>query len=140
MHAQKRNRPCAKEKFDLTSDLPLIWNGVSFPWLLAGSAHVRLSLILDVRPCLLAAAYIKNTIGHDHNESGLISHQRRLVYLTPCLGDVTLSIGFRKNFSPTEWLLNPEIKLKFKWYLRLFSSFLQEFLCSLLQTQKKPMN
>ena len=48
---------------------------------------------------------------------------------------------FKKECSsPTEWLLNTEINLEFKWYLGLISSFLQEFVCSLLQTQKNPTN
>ena len=44
------------------------------------------------------------------------------VFLTPCLGDATISFGFRKNFPPTEWLLNVEIKLKYKRYIGLFCS------------------
>ena len=43
--------------------------------------------------------------------------------LTPCLGDANISFGFRNYFPPTEWLLNLEIKSKYKQYLGLLSFF-----------------
>ena len=117
-----------KEKFNLTSALPLIRDRPSFSRLLAGSTHVYPSLTRVIRTCLLKQQPILNTpldmttpnldlsINRDENTlSGKCNH----------------FIWIQEKSPPSKWLLNPEIKLKFKRYLGLVSSFLQEFLCKL---------
>ena len=106
----------------------------------AGSARVRLSLLLGVRQCLISQQPIlKTPTGHDHTESGRTNHQKRLVHFNASLRNVTVLLLSRKSslhYSITVW--NLKIKLESKRYLRHFLP--SEIPLQPLLTKKKPTN
>ena len=57
-----------------------IQDGLYFPLPLAGSARVRQSLVLVRALSSLAAAYIKTSARHSHNNFGLINHRKQVVH------------------------------------------------------------
>ena len=64
---------------------------------------------------------------HTNTDFKLINHRKRLVYFNTLSGRHEHFHWFLEEFSsPTEWLLNQEIKLKLKRYHGLCSSFRQE--------------
>ena len=109
----KKDRLCAKEKFEYTSTVHLRLKGPSFTRLLA--SNTRLIRFSSLNSCLLLASR--------HAEISsikIISHRKRLF---PWVS--------RRISSPKEWLLNTEIKLKLKRYLLssfpIFPSFRNSF-------------
>ena len=93
---QKRDRLWEKKKFNLTLTVPLRQKGLSFTWMLA--VNTWLIWLSGLRPCLL--------LGNRHTETSIIKStnldlsttEDDFYILTPCLGDATISISFRKNF------------------------------------------
>ena len=156
-HAQKRNRLCEKEKFDLTSTIPLRLRlpvfsdtriGSVVPWL--GGNQLRLLDVDSERPSIRVTQLTSTSLslrgpfpkvltfferGHRPASEGPLFR----AFLEPpgmCAFKKAIC-HIRPNFLTHR---NREILLKFKRYLGHLSSFIQEFLCCLPQTQKKPMN
>ena len=81
MHARKRNRPCKKEKCNLTSASTEALKGLTFAWLLAWLIGFS-SLI----PYLLRVSCIVNTHNIITRLCEIDSHRKQLVYFNTLSG------------------------------------------------------
>ena len=88
------------------------------------AANTWLVRFSSLTPWLLLANRHRRNQQHKSTDLGHIYHQKRPVYFNTLCGRRDHFYWFREEFStPTEWLLNPEIKLKFKRYFGLFYFF-----------------
>ena len=128
----KKDHPCALEKFDLHSTTER--THLHAP---ASSEHIAEKVY---KAYTMSAANDpvprKPTVQKNTPILDLSTTEDDLYILIHRLGDATISFRFRKNFTPSGWLLNPEIKVKSKRYLGLLLSFIQEFFCNLLQISR----
>ena len=128
MHASKRNCPCWKEKFDLTSVVSLRLKGL-FP---CGCKQGGMPVcqVLGLRVYVLSAASELTCWNKHHKKHPLWTYQpleMTNIFYHFVWGMQTFHLDSGRISLPKEWLLNPEIKLKFKRYLGLISSFSNSF-------------
>ena len=110
-HARgKKAHPCAKEKFALASASTVVQKGPFYMQPL--EANTWMIKFSRPTPCLLLASLHYRNWQYKNTNFGLINHRRRLVFLTPCLRDTTISFGFRKNFFAYRIVVGPRNQIK----------------------------
>ena len=78
----------------------------------------------NLTPCVLLASWLRRNQQDKNTNFGLFYLRKRQIYLSNLSGGRDRFHRFQEEFSSsTKLLLNSEIKLKFKKYFGLFSSF-----------------
>ena len=88
-----------KKKPILTSALPLILDGPSFPRLLAGSARVRLSLALGETSCLYRHGLYQKHPLDMFTDLGCISNRKWLIHFNVSFGRRDCSLRVEEDIS-----------------------------------------